>query len=389
MVFWLPTGDAMKIIADENIPCVLEAFAGFGEVTVVPGRQINHALLHDVDMLLVRSVTRVNEELLGGTPVSFVASATIGLDHIDLPWLKQNNVGFAYAPSSNADSVAEYVVSALLLLAKQNGVRPEHLCMGVLGVGNVGSRVFKNALAMGMRTVLCDPPKKKLTQCELYRPLEVLLSEADVISLHVPLTTDTDDATYHMVNADFIDRMKPGAILINTSRGSVIDEAALTGRGDRFGGLVFDVWEDEPLIRESTLNLATIATPHIAGYSFDGKIRGTVMIYEAASAYFFKKLVWTPPDAIFENLENAITFSSQDTVQLADVVLRAYPIMQDDALLRTMFSLPHEKQAEYFDELRRTYRKRPEFSHYRLPAGCCSDVLIAQLRQLGFQLPTC
>lgn len=378
----------MKIIADENIPFVQEAFAGFGEVTVVPGRQINRALLHDVDMLLVRSVTRVDEELLGGTPVSFVASATIGLDHIDLPWLKQENIGFAYAPSSNADSVAEYVVSALLHLAMQKGVRPEDLCMGVLGVGNVGSRVFKHALTVGMRTVLCDPPKKKLTQCELYQPLEVLLSEADVISLHVPLTTETDDATYHMVNAGFIDRIKPGAILINTSRGSVIDEAALASRGDHLGGLVLDVWEDEPLIGESTLKRANIATPHIAGYSFDGKIRGTVMIYEAASAYFFKKQVWAPSDAIFKDLENAIKLPGQDDVQLADVVLQAYPIMQDDALMRTMANLPREKQADYFDELRRTYRKRREFSHYRLPKDCCSEVLKAQLCQLGFQLPT-
>ena len=371
----------MKIVVDENIPLVIEAFSRFGEVVAVPGRSIDNRLLADADMLLVRSVTKVDQALLDGTGVKFVASATVGIDHIDTAYLGENNIGFAHAPGSNADSVAEYVLAALCVISGWGDRKLSDMTLGIIGVGNIGSRLFRHALTLGMNLVLCDPPKKRLQNSELYRPLGEVLDSADIISLHVPLTKTGDDATFQMVNRNFLASIKKKAVLINTSRGKVIDEAALLDRRKDLGGLVLDVWNNEPGISNELLNVTDIATPHIAGYSYDGKVRGTKALYDAACAWYFKKPEWEP--SISDSPVELTLGEGFEPVSHA--ILQAYPIENDDRALRKILTMEKEEQSRYFDELRRTYPKRREFANYTIKPGCCGDDVVKKLKRIGFQ----
>jgi erythronate-4-phosphate dehydrogenase len=381
---FMENSNKMHIVVDENIPFGKEAFSRFGDVTAVAGRTLSRSALHDTEMVLVRSVTNVNEELLDDTPVKFVASATIGIDHIDLAYLHKSNIGFAYAPGSNAESVAEYIVAALVVLSRRTGRGLDDLTIGIIGVGNVGSRVCKHALTLGCRTLLCDPPKKRLTQCEMYRSLDEVLAESDIVSLHVPLVTTGDDRTMCMVDTPFIDRMKQGAVLMNTSRGKVVDEASVLSRRDHLGGLVLDVWDNEPAINSDLVNIADIATPHIAGYSFDGKVRGTLAIYNAACAYFYCEPEWSPPPTLFQEPTAEIVVSNSAD-SFYNTILQAYPIETDDRLLRKIISLEKAEQPHYFDELRKKYPKRREFPCFSVRGGGCKKETLEKLRRLGFR----
>ncbi|MBN1761374.1 MAG: 4-phosphoerythronate dehydrogenase [Chitinispirillaceae bacterium] len=370
----------MKIVVDENIPLAVEAFSTFGEVTAVAGREIDNKLLADAEMLLVRSVTPVDGALLEGTPVKFVASATIGIDHIDTVYLKEHNIGFAHAPGSNADSVAEYILAALCVISGWGERKLSEMTLGIIGVGNIGSRVFRHALTLGMNPVLCDPPKKRLLRSEMYRPLQQVLETSDIITLHVPLTTSGEDATVEMVNRNFLASVKRKAVLINTSRGKVIDSAAVLDRRKDLGGLVLDVWENEPGISADLVNVTDIATPHIAGYSYDGKVRGTKAVYDAACAWFFKQPEWEP-DITDAPVELQL---SEEYEPFSNAILQAYPIENDDRALRKIISLEKDEQPRYFDELRRTYPKRREFPSYSIRKGSCSGEVLEKLRRLGF-----
>lgn len=371
---------AMKIIADENIVFVKEAFSEFGEVVTVSGRGINREILEDAQILLVRSVTNVNADLLKGTSIKLVASATVGIDHVDMNFLLENNIGFAYAPGSNAESVAEYVTSAILVLSKKLHKKISDLTIGIVGAGNVGSRVVRHARALGMQSLVCDPPKKRLTGSDYYREMHELLDNADIITLHVPLTYEGDDTTYHLVNHEFVSRMKHGAILVNTSRGKVIEEKGLRAGHERLGALVFDVWENEPSINLEMLKNVDIATPHIAGYSYDGKVRGTKMIYDAACAFFFKKEVWKPSSEMLSKVECVDLGTSKDPVY--DAVQTAYPIMRDDEDLRAVF-LSNQKKT--FDDLRKNYPRRPEFNHFLFKLSEDQKEVVPILEDLGFK----
>lgn len=355
----------MVVIADSSIPFVEEAFADFGEVRTMPGRDITSQQLKEATILLVRSITTVDKNLLEGTGVKFVATATIGTDHIDTAYLAENNIGFAYAPGSNAESVAEYITAALFELTQARGRKLNELALGIVGCGNIGSRVFRHAQALGMHCLLNDPPKKRISGSISYLPLEKVLRESDIVSLHVPLNMHGSDATYHMVNNGFLLEMKKGAILINTSRGRVVDEKVLRANRNRLDSVVLDVWENEPNINVETLKAVDIATPHIAGYSYDGKVRGTAMIYEAACAFFFKKPVWNMQQTLTK--EKTQTIDLQDSNdRIADAVLQAYPIMRDDKELRSLGGQAEKKRGAYFDTLRQNYSKRLEFYHYRI-----------------------
>jgi erythronate-4-phosphate dehydrogenase len=371
----------MNIVVDENIPLAAEAFSTFGSVTAVSGRAIEASMLRETQMLLIRSVTRVDAALLEGSAVKFVASATVGIDHIDTDYLKANNIGFAYAPGSNADSVAEYVLSALCVISGWGKRSLSDLTLGIIGVGNIGSRVFRHAITLGMNVILCDPPKKRLLHSELYRPLNEILENADVISLHVPLTTAGEDATFRMVNRNFLASVKKGAVLINTSRGRVIDEVALLDRRKDLGGLVLDVWENEPAINPDLVNVTDIATPHIAGYSYDGKLRGTKALYDAACAWFFKTPEWEPAltDAPVE------LSLSNEYEPFSHAILQAYPIENDDRGLRKIVALEKVEQSRHFDDLRRNYPKRREFSGFTIRKDSCGKEVLQKLMSLGFQ----
>lgn len=351
----------MKIISSDNIPFVEQAFARFGEVIVVPGRSISRDMLLDASILLVRSITNVDRALLNNTPVAFVATATIGTDHIDLAYLKDHSIGFASAPGSNAQSVAEYIGSALAHLSRALRFEIDRKILGVIGIGNVGSRVVKVARALGMNCLLNDPPKQRVEKGGGYVSLDEVVRKSDIVTLHVPLIESGIDKTAHMVNEDFINKMKPGAILINSSRGKVANEKVLRKLRGRLYGLVLDVWEHEPSIDCETLDVATIATPHIAGHSFDGKVRGTEMIYEAACDFFHKEKTWNGQAHLGAKPEKAIDVRSSDSPVL-QAIREAYPIMNDDKDLRKIKD--KQNRGAFFDDLRKNYPRRLEFRHF-------------------------
>ncbi|MGB7566684.1 MAG: 4-phosphoerythronate dehydrogenase [Chitinivibrionales bacterium] len=353
----------MKIIADANIPFVEEAFAQFGDVTVVPGRSISRDMLLDASILLVRSITTADRALLNDTSIKFVATATIGVDHIDIPYLTSKSIGFASAPGSNAQSVAEYVGTALAHLSHTLGFKLDQKVLGIIGVGNVGSRVVKVAQALGMAFLLNDPPKQRAGNGDSYVSLNEVLEKSDIVTLHVPLIESGPDKTIQMVNEDFISKMKPGAILINSSRGKVVDEHAVRKLRKKLGGVVLDVWAHEPSIDCETLDIATIATPHIAGYSFDGKVRGTEMIYEAACDFFHTEKNWNGQAHLGIKPEKTIDVRSSNSPVLR-AIEEAYPIMSDDARLRNIKD--EQNRGAYFDALRKNYPRRLEFRHFEV-----------------------
>ena len=379
----------MKIVADENIPCVAEAFASLGEVTLRPGRVMNAADVCDADILLVRSVTRVGPELLEASRVQFVGSATIGFDHVDIDYLQARGIGFATAPGSNATSAAEYVVSALLVLAERKGLELAGRRAGIVGCGNVGSRVRDRLTALGMQVIINDPPLKSRGGHDDYVELDDVL-DADVITFHVPFTRDGNWPTFHLADRGFLERLKPGTLLINTARGAVVDNAALDAllavRPDL--GVVLDVWEGEPAISQTLLAKVDIGTPHIAGYSLDGKLRGTEMIYRAACEYVARPADWQPVNVVPGRPVLVLEDADDSAAALRQAVCFACDVRQDDARLREMMSLAETERAPYFDRLRKEYPVRREFSEtvIRLPAG--NEQLEHLLASLGFVVET-
>ena len=234
----------------------------------------------------------MSRELLEGTAVRFVGSATIGIDHVDTEYLASRNIGFSHAPGSNANSVAEYISIALLEIARITSRPVNSFTLGVIGVGNVGSRVMLKAGALGMTCLANDPPKQKLSGNKGLLPLDYVLENSDIITVHVPLVKNGEFPTLHLIDERFISRMKQGASLINSSRGAVLDERVLQMHRKKTGRVVLDVWENEPAISMKTLAITDIGTPHIAGYSFDGKVKGMEMVHRFANI-FAEKIIGT------------------------------------------------------------------------------------------------
>jgi erythronate-4-phosphate dehydrogenase len=357
----------VKIIADANIPFVKECFSSLGEVEAVAGRGLAAGHLADADCLLVRSVTKVNENLLRNSSVKFVATATIGTEHIDEQYLASRGIGFAAAPGSNANSVAEYIVAALLYAGEKHRIRLKGKSIGIVGVGNVGSKVEKKCVALGMKIVCNDPPLQRQTGDAKYRPIEEIYN-CDIVTLHAPLTFEGTDKTFHLADEKFFKSLKAGCIFINTARGGVHDTAALKTsiKSGKLKATILDVWENEPNIDNNLLRLVDISTPHIAGYSFDGKVAGMTMIYNAACEFFDIKPKYTIDDFLPEPTVPKIKIeSSSDDVQqvLHETVQRLYPIGRDDFNTREILMVPHDRRGRFFDDLRKNYPVRREFQN--------------------------
>ena len=371
----------MKIVADENIPLLREFFAGFGTLTTCPGRGLSPADVADADVLLVRSVTRVGPELLRDSRVRFVGTATIGTDHLDLPWLAQAGIHVASAPGCNARAVAEYVVAALLELC---AAPPAGQVLGVIGLGNVGSQVARLAAVLGWQVIGCDPFVQRVGIRQL--PLTGLLAGADVVSLHTPLTRSGPHATWHLLGAAELDLLKPGAILLNSGRGPVVDNAALLARlaAGRLRA-VLDVWEGEPTLLPGLIERVALGSPHIAGYSLDGKWRGTQQVYEALCQHLGQPAARRHEDFVPAQAGPAVSLPAQGGYweSLRSAVRQAYDIRRDDLALRQVQSQVSPPAG--FDELRRHYPARREFPAHRLilPAG---HIARSALATLGFQL---
>ena len=322
----------LKVVADENIAYAQHFFADMGELILLPGRTISRSDVQDADILLVRSVTPVNCELLEGSAVRFVGSCTIGTDHIDTQWLAENNIHFSYAPGCNAQAVVEYVLAALLALEVNFSASK----MGIVGCGNVGGRLLRYLQKSGVDVFGYDP---FLLNSDLPLVDFEKILECDVICLHAPLTKSGEHPTYHLFNESVINALKPGTVLLNAGRGAVIDNVALLQRIENSGDLnvVLDVWENEPAINGNLLAHVAIGTPHIAGYSAEGKLRGTEMVYEAL-CYFLGCNQTALPIVLGGN---AIP----------------YAIFTDDAALREQYPIDG---ALAFDRLRKHYRPRRE-----------------------------
>lgn len=372
----------MKILVDENMPYSAELFSCLGDVQVVPGRPIPRDMLADAKALMVRSVTQVNAELLAGSRVGFVGTATAGTDHIDEAWLQQQGIGFSAAPGCNAIAVVEYVFSALLVLAERDGFQLRDKTIGIVGVGNVGSRLDARLKALGARTLLCDPPRAARGDVGEFWPLEKLVAEADVLSFHTPLNKSGPYTSWHLADADMLAALPDNRILINACRGAVVDNAALLqalGKGKKLS-TVLDVWDPEPNLSLPLLAQADIGTAHIAGYTLEGKVRGTTQVFEAYSCYLEQPqqiaLASLLPIAEFSHIQlNGVL----DEGKLKRLIHLVYDVRRDDALLRNAAGLIGE-----FDRLRKYYQERREWSSLRVQ---CHDSASAELLlELGFNV---
>lgn len=378
----------MRIVADANIPFVRECFSSVGEVRVLNGREITPEVVAEADALLVRSVTAVNESLLAGSKVRFVGTATIGFDHVDVSYLHRSGIGFSSAPGSNANSAAEYVIAGLLEVARRRKVVLEGKSIGVIGVGNVGGRVARKCEGLGMQVVRNDPPLQRQTKDPQYVPLEMLY-DCDFITIHTPLTRGGIDKTFHLADAGFFARLKRGVVFLNASRGAVVETQALKAaiRASRLGAVVLDVWEGEPNIDVELLDMVDLATPHIAGYSFDGKVAGMIMIYRSLCGHFgltpkFDVKDFLPVSEI-PRLEVG-TDGEGDEELLARIVERIYSIAKDDRNTRKIAAQPPEGRGEFFDALRKNYPIRREFQNTTVLLDKFRESLARKLRGIGF-----
>jgi erythronate-4-phosphate dehydrogenase len=380
----------MKIVADKNIPYVKEAFGAFGEVLLKPGRYITSDDVSDADILLVRTVTPVNRELLDNSKVKFVGTATIGFDHVDVEYLSKRNIEFSSAAGCNANSVAEYIVAALFVLAERYRLTLRDLTLGIVGVGNVGMKVLEKAQALGIGVLLNDPPKARETGDPAYLPLDFIARESDIVTLHVPLTYEGQDTTYRMAGSELFNNMKPGSFIMNTSRGGVVDTSALVHAlyYGKIESAVIDVWENEPDISTELLDCIDIGTAHIAGYSRDGKVNATRILYRAACRVFGKIPVWEPTDLPQpKNPEIELPGNLRGTdAGVAMIIKKAYNIERDDRDLRRINTVPKNKRAAYFDRLRNEYPVRREFHSLTVRSNGYPEDILATLHKLGFQL---
>ncbi len=380
----------MKIVADGNIPFVQQCFSHLGEIRVVQGRQITPAIVADADVLLVRSVTHVDAGLLEGSRVRFVATATIGFEHVDIEYLMARGIGFASAPGSNATSVAEYVVAALLFVGRKRGITLRGKSIGIVGVGNVGSRVAARCKALGMHTVLNDPPLARLTGDPVYRPLDEVV-QCDFVTFHTPLTQDGPDRTFHLADQAFFNRLKKGAVLLNTSRGGVHDTAALQaamGRG-LLAGVVLDVWEGEPRIDAELLRKVDLSTPHIAGYSLDGKIAGLIMVYEAVCRSLGEEPIHKPGEFLPPPVVPQIQVDSTDPAEqelIHRTVEQVYAVGRDDFNTREILMVPPQKRGAFFDDLRKNYPVRREFGNTTVAVEDTDSCVAKAIAGIGFKV---
>jgi erythronate-4-phosphate dehydrogenase len=380
----------VRIVVDENIPGAAQAFGPLGEVRTLPGRTLSRADLAQADALVVRSVTKVDHALLDGTPVRFVGTATIGVDHVDRAYLAQAGIGFASAAGCNARSVVEHVVTVLLEIAVASGITLGGKTLGIVGHGNIGSRLARVAPALGLRVLVNDPPLQRAGHPGPFTALNDLLDQADFLTLHVPKIKDGPDRTIGLIGAEQLARLRPTAWLVNSSRGDVVQGAALLEalKAGRFAGAVLDVWEDEPFIDRDLMDRVLLATPHSAGYSLEGKMNGTTMMHDALVAHFGLSHLWRPDLSSPANprVELDALGSLTDTQLLLSAARSSYPIREDNARLRAGRGLEASQWGLHFDRLRREYPVRREFANYGVVLHGNRPALAQALAGLGFQV---
>ncbi len=374
----------MKIVCDNKIPFIRGVFEPWAEVVYLPGSETTPAVVRDADAVVTRTRTRCDAALLAGSSVRVVGSATNGYDHIDTAWCEAHGILWRNAPGCNSSSVKQYIAAVLCTLARRHGLRLDALTLGVVGVGNVGSKVAETAALLGMRVLLCDPPRARAEGAEGFVDLDTLVAQSDIVTLHVPLLREGEDATWHLFDEARLAAMRPDQFLINSSRGPVVDGAALRAalEAKALRGAVLDVWEGEPEPDRALMALLDIATPHIAGYSADGKANGTRMSVRTVAAVLGLPLAdWRPADipAPAQPLDFVVDASGKSRQEvLSEAILHTYDILADDRALRA--------HPERFEQLRGDYpvRREPTAFTLRLQGG--DPALADALAALGFHI---
>lgn len=380
-------GFPMIIAVDEALPYWEEAYSSLGEIRLFSGRRPEPEVIRHSDALIVRSVTRVDASLLEGSSVRFVAGASAGMDNVDREYLKARGIGFSYSAGCNADSVAEYILTALYLVAARRRWNLKSKSLAVIGAGNVGSRVAKKAEALGMRVLLCDPPLRDTTGDPKYLSWDEVLG-ADILTFHVPLESGGCYPTWHMLDRNVLDRLTSEQFLLNSARGSVFDSRELKSalqRG-RIAGAVLDVWEGEPSVDYALLEHIEIGTPHIAGSALGGKIRAAEMARDALCRFFGIRSNWNA-DALYppsRSLRPGRGTRGQDAI--LSVLLQAFDMPGYDSALRSLRSASPRQAAEGFDRLRGGGPPRLEFRHFTVDLNEPSADLQEIFSTLGFRL---
>ncbi|MFH0880916.1 MAG: 4-phosphoerythronate dehydrogenase [Lentisphaerota bacterium] len=382
----------MKIVCASSVLFGREAFQTLGETVVLPDSAIRASDLKDVDALIVRSKTPIKEALLENTKVCFVGTATAGTDHMDLDYLDHMMIAWCAAPGCNANSVSEYVTSALLCLVQRHGLELAGRKIGVVGLGQVGSRVLVKAEALGMKALRNDPPLQLVTKDPEFLPLEYLLQDSDIITLHVPLATKGPFPTWHMADCRFFARMKPGCIFINASRGECVvsDDLLHAMEHGVVARAIMDVWENEPSIPVELLKKADLGTPHIAGYSFEGRLNGTLEVYRQACHFFEVEPTWNPEvdESLFPKAPQ-VTIDARgksDEAVLWELVRKVYNIEADDQALRSGPLDDENAFGKHFENLRKSYAARREFSAVQVKLLNEDPELLEKAASLGFRI---
>ena len=340
----------IKIVADKNIPFLDGLFEPYADIVFKDGKDINADDVKDADALLIRTRTRCNAELLEGSKVSIIATATIGTDHIDLDWCKANGIRVYNAQGCNAGGVMQYVFSALYGTASRKGIKLDGATMGIIGVGNVGKKVEHMAKYLGFNVLKCDPPRAEKEGPEGFCDLEYLLTNSNIVTIHTPL----DETTKRMADSRFFDLMRPGTFFINTSRGEVVDDQALMEAIPKLGPVIIDTWNNEPDINPQLMDMVDIATPHIAGYSFQGKQNGTASAVRAIARHFgiMGLFHFFPTSDIPEHQPKKLDLKGKNQGEITAVFQYNYPIFTDDFMFRM--------QPDNFEKMRSEYQYRRE-----------------------------
>ena len=360
----------MKILVDKDIPFIKGVFEPYADVLYLSGKEFEPANVKDADALVIRTRTKCNAGLLEGSAVKFIATATIGMDHIDLEYCCRAGIAVANAAGCNAGGVMQYVFTSLYALACKKGIvlpdgfsssSGKKLTLGVIGVGNVGSRVANMGEYMGFEVLRCDPAKEraqtmafnngymKLNEFKDYYSLDYLLENSDIVTMH----TDLNPTSSGMAGEEFFSKMKEGAIFINSSRGEAVVDEALIGSIGKMKGVILDVWNGEPALNLQLMELADIATPHIAGYSFEGKVNGTVMAVKAVAEHFGIEQLKDFKIVPEERNNNFFCKNELSQNQISEYFQNIFPIFEHCAELK--------QNPQNFELLRSNYKYRREF----------------------------
>ena len=373
----------MKIVVDDKIPYIHGAFEQVAEVIYLPGSKTTPDIVKDADAIITRTRTICNKQLLEGSSVKFIATATIGYDHIDTEYCESAGIKWTNAPGCNAESVNQYIASSLFSWSMKNRTDLAGKTIGIIGVGQVGSRVAKTCETIGMKVLLNDPPRERVEGSGLFTDLKTIQEEADIITFHVPLNMIGEDATFHLVNSEFLNGLKKKPLLINSCRGEVFETDAVKEayKSKIISGLIIDCWENEPDLDLELLGMVDYGTPHIAGYSKDGKANGTKMSVQAVSRFFNLGLDnWNPSGV--EPPENPVIEidgnQRREYSILAEAILSTYQIENDFEALK--------ENAADFEKLRGDYPVRREFDSFTIEAVNIEKGILEKLKKLGFYI---